>query len=130
MAKKYGVTTIGRWLAEELPQGVKCYIEHHDKMFELVAVRGQNGILWPILRPLSTSWKAFQRYEPVSTTIDLNTQVVLSLGEELSGKPWDRVSQQLRPSAPNCWALTQYLTETTDDEATTIDIPDSSVYCG
>jgi hypothetical protein len=131
MTEKYGVTTISRWLTEELPRGVKCYIEHRGVMLELIGVRGRNGVLTPELRPTGRG-RQFSTFVPVWITVELSTQVVLSLGEELSGKSWDRISQQLRPVAPDCWALKRYLTEATNGEATvnTDNYLDSSVYCG
>jgi hypothetical protein len=131
MTKKYGVTTIGRWLTEELPRGVKCYIEYRGLCFELLRVTGTNGALWPTLRYLRGTFSQ-DGFQPRLTMTTLSTMVVLSRDDDLHGEPWEQVAQQLRPSAPNCWALQKYLTRSTDAELNEVfdSVVDSSVYCG
>ena len=129
LVKKYGVTTISRWLFEELPQGVKSYIEYQDVMLELLGVNGYNGTLKPVLRTLGEG-RMLSRFTAQGRHLDLNTQVVLSLDEELSGKPWCQVSQQLRPSAPDCWTLARYLVQSANDEFDVNDSVVDSIYCG
>lgn len=48
--RRYGATTIARWLAEELPEGVRSYIEACGKLHELVGIDGTSGHLRPRLR--------------------------------------------------------------------------------
>lgn len=125
---KYGVTTVGRWLSEELPRGVKCYIEYRSLCFELRGVAGYNGVLRPVLRPLGES-RQVVKFKPREYRITLSTQVVLSLDDELNGEPWEQVAQQLRPVAPDCWALNCYLAASEDFEAIN-DNTNNSLYCG
>jgi len=130
MEKKYGVTTLGRWLTEALPRGVKCYIEIRGRMMELLGVTGWSGALRPVLRPTGEG-RMLQRFTAMHNPVTLSTQVVLSLDDELNNVDWDRVTQQLRPSAPDCCALTYYLAGSgTVDGRVDADLPLSNLYYG
>ncbi len=45
--RRYGVTTVSRWLAEELPTGVLSYIEACGTLHELIAIEATSGHLLP-----------------------------------------------------------------------------------
>jgi hypothetical protein len=51
--RRYGVTTIARWLSEELPNGITAYVENQGRLFELMKIVAVNGRLIPELRTLA-----------------------------------------------------------------------------
>jgi hypothetical protein len=51
--RRYGTTTIARWLSEELPSDVVAYVEYNGRLFELMKLVAVNGKLIPELRTLA-----------------------------------------------------------------------------
>jgi hypothetical protein len=100
--RRYGVTTVARWLAEELPEGVRSYIEACGTLHELVAIEATSGHLLPRLRV-----RGLRRmlHVPRATRLAMATPVILSMGENLAGKSLGSISSQVDRAAFGSFAL-------------------------
>ena len=99
---RYGATTVARWLAEEMPAGVRSYIEACGTLHELIAVEATSGRLLPRLRVLG---RRLTFHVPRATRLAMATPVILSLGENLAGKALDSISSQVGHAALGSHAL-------------------------
>lgn len=127
--RRYGMTTIARWLSEELPKGVTAYIENNGRLFELMKLVAVNGKLAPELRMLADK---LGRFTPVGSYVSLDTKVILSLSENLAGIELATIAGQLAPAATGSWAMPLAPVEgkaTTDECLDSMKIC-SSMFCG
>ena len=126
--KRFGVTTISRWLCEELPQGVTAYIEYRGRLFELLSLGAVNGALRPVLRTLADWQEAFNPL--VSVTLD--TPVILSMREKLAGMAVAEIKDDLAPAASNSWAFNSPQERLGCNQGTTPDVNKKifGMYCG
>jgi len=99
--RRFGVTTIARWLSEELPPGITAYVENKGRLFELMKLVAMNGKIAPELRTPADSLGRFYPFDYVT----LDTQVVLSMSENLAGVKMTAIAGQLVPAAAGSWAL-------------------------
>jgi len=99
---RFGAITVARWLSEKLPPRVKAYVELDGKLFELLAIQACNAKIKPTLRTLLDD---FGRFTPTHNCVQLDTIVVLSLGENLAGVDAKTILSQTVPAAIGSWAL-------------------------
>jgi hypothetical protein len=99
--RRYGATTIARWLAEELPAGVRSYIEENGKLYELVGLEASSGRIMPKMRH---RWSR-SVFVPRATRLAMATPVILSMGENLAGKSLRSISSQVGGAALGSFAL-------------------------
>lgn len=95
--RRYGVTTVACWLVEELPEGVRSYIEENGKLHELVGIDGTSGHLRPRLRAGLRGRLFINLRSP--TRLAMTTPVILSRGERLAGKSLATISSQIGRAA-------------------------------
>ena len=126
--KRFGVTTISRWLGEELPPGVSAYLEYQGKLFELLRVEGGSGKLSPILKTLATRFRDFRP----RMFVTLDTPVILSTHEELAGVLVTKIKDDLAPAASNSWAFNSPQERLGCNQGTTPDVNKKifGMYCG
>ena len=104
--KRFGVTTVARWLGEELPPGVTAYTEYRGRLFELLRLEAVSGSLFPTLRTLADRRGQFS---PPNTVVNLETPVILSLCENLAGTKLAELEGDLVAAATNSWATTDLI---------------------
>jgi hypothetical protein len=106
--KRIGMITVGRWMAEKLPNTMRAYMEHKGKLFRLKRIRCYNGHIRPIFE---TPWyrvpgfpygemQLGQQYTPESP-------VFLSMGENLVGLALADVIEFVTEAQDRCWALSE-----------------------
>ena len=106
--KRFGVTTIARWLGEELPEGVRAYIQHRGTLLELLRlVKMDSPRLLVNVRPLNIPEGDVTR--PLRMRVGKGTPVVLSVSEDLMGVNVDELEGDLAPAASNSWAMNTML---------------------
>ncbi len=99
--ERYGVTTIARWLTEELPRGVRAYIEDGGTLFELVGLEATSGRLLPKLK--LKGWRSVVTFR--ACRLAMGTPVILSMGENLGGVKLAALSCQIVRASPGSFAL-------------------------
>ena len=102
--KRFGVTTIARWLGEELPEGVRAYVECRGTLMELLGlVKMDTPRLLVNARPLNIPTGDVPR--PLRIRVGKRTPVILSLDKNLSGVKLAELEGDLAPAASNSWAM-------------------------
>ncbi len=99
--RRFGATTVARWLAEELPEGVRSYIEACGTLHEIVAIEGTSGHLLPRLRVPGRR----MLHVPRATRLAMATIVILSVEEDLAGKTLGSICSQIGRAALGSHAL-------------------------
>ena len=82
--KRYGATTIARWLTEELPEGVLAYIENRGTLHELVGLEAINGHLTPRVKVQRVRGSGGTFTVLCDARLTMGTLVILSLNENLA----------------------------------------------
>lgn len=98
---RYGATTVARWLTEELPKGVRAYIEDGGTLFELVGLEATSGRLLPRLK--LKGWRS--TFVTRACRLAMETPVILSTGENLAGVKLNALSSQIVRASLGSFAL-------------------------
>jgi hypothetical protein len=102
---RFGATTVARWLAEELPEGARAFIEDSDTLYELIGLEATNGRLVPrVLAPYKW-WPGGKTPLLGWIKLTLDTPVILTQGENLAGKTLAAISPQICRAATGSHAL-------------------------
>lgn len=106
--KRIGMITVGRWMAETLPNGMSAYMEYKGKLFRLKRIRCYNGYINPVFK---TPWYrvAGFPYNAVQLGQQYTTEspVFLSMGENLVGVALDNIVDFVTEAQGRCWALSE-----------------------
>ena len=100
--QRFGATTVARWLSEELPEGVRSYIEACGTLHEMVSIEGRGGCLLPRLR---VRGMLRMLHVPRATRLAMATPVILSVEEDLAGKTLGSICSQIGRAALGSHAL-------------------------
>ncbi|MHC4188435.1 MAG: hypothetical protein ACYSUB_02000 [Planctomycetota bacterium] len=101
---QFGVTTIARWMAEQLPKGVEAYMENRGRLFRLKRISGYNGSIRPVLATLVDS-NLGGEFTPYNGNHALNSAVFLSTGVDLAGVNVADIIDTVEPVCLDCWAM-------------------------
>lgn len=100
--KRFGVTTVARWMTEPLPKGVKAYMENNSRLYHLERIRSYNGDIQPIL---TTKFGIRKFTWSKENTYTLGSPVFLSLGVDLTGLAVEEILDAVALVCSDCWAL-------------------------
>lgn len=101
--KRFGVTTIARWLGEETPEGVRAYVEYQGELIELLGLAAAASRPLVNVRPINIPTGHVPH--PIRMRVGKRTPVILSLTEDLMGVKLDELDGDLAPVASNSWAM-------------------------
>ena len=103
---RFGATTIARWLTEELPEGVRAFIEDSDTLHELVGLEATSGRLVPRIK-VQRVWGGGTSNVLRDIRLNMDTPVILTQGESLTGATLTTISSQICRAATDSHALTR-----------------------
>jgi hypothetical protein len=99
--QRYGATTVARWLTEELPEGVRAYIEDDGTLFELVGLEATSGRLLPRTKLKGYGSLCITR----ACRLALGTPVILSMAKDLAGLKLATLTSQIVRASLGSFAL-------------------------
>ena len=128
--KRFGVTTVARWISEELPEGMRAYIEHQGALLELLGLAAMGERVLVRVRPFNTPTGEVLR--PLRMRVGRGATVILSLEENLAGVEMIEIADDLAPAASDSWAFATPATRVKYDGSIT-PTPNETMYglyCG
>lgn len=102
--KRFGVTTIARWMTEPLPKSVRAYMVSQGLLCRLKRIRSYNGSIRPVLVSLLDG-KLGGEFTCRQSKYTLDSTVFLSTGVDLAGIDVKDVMNSVAPACSDCWAL-------------------------
>lgn len=97
--KRFGATTVVRWMAEPLPKGVRAYMASKGRLYRLKQIRSYNGFIQAVFAGVAGG-KFISR-----SVYALDSIVFLSLDVDLTGLAVEEILDAVALVCSDCWAL-------------------------
>ena len=102
--KQIGVTTIARWMAEQLPKDMTAYMEYKGKLFRLKRIKSYNGSIRPVFATLLDA-KIGSEFTGTEDIFTLESSVFLTIDRDLAGVTIANIIDAVEPASHGCWAM-------------------------